>query len=229
MPGFNKDLWRKRATARWERRRSSGSSCQLKSDERLNTDMTSIEMLDRLVNWCSRKKITIDFKHLSGSENGSFYGQKMLIEVSSRLRPEAQLHVLLHECGHYQILCAAVQHDKRSRDASRFDKVVFEQHDRSVLPRGIELKMLEVEEEFEAWFRGKRLASRLGIQLDLDSFEKTKVDSVRTYVDWAATSPRKTRTKPKLVSSSLGIAIATPTIDAILSDEEKEARRASQP
>ncbi len=111
MPGFNKDLWRKRATARWERRRSVGQSCQLKSDERLKTDMTSIEMLDRLVSWCSRKKITIDFKHLSGSENGSFYGQKMLIEVSSRLRPETQLHVLLHECGHYQILRAAVQHD----------------------------------------------------------------------------------------------------------------------
>ena len=43
-----------------------------------------------------------------------------------------------------------------------------------------------IEEEFEAWKRGKRLAKRLGIQLDEARFEKHKAQCLMSYIHWGA-------------------------------------------
>jgi endonuclease I len=43
-----------------------------------------------------------------------------------------------------------------------------------------------IEEEFEAWKRGKRLAKRLGIQLDEARFEKHKAQCLMSYINWGA-------------------------------------------
>ena len=42
-----------------------------------------------------------------------------------------------------------------------------------------------VEEEYEAWKRGKRLAKRLGIELDEERYEKHKTKCIMSYMHWA--------------------------------------------
>ena len=43
-----------------------------------------------------------------------------------------------------------------------------------------------IEEEVEAWKRGKRLAKRLGIGLYEDRFDAHKAECLMTYIRWAS-------------------------------------------
>jgi len=54
----------------------------------------------------------------------------------------------------------------------------------SILSYAYRLSVLE--EEIDAWKRGKKLAKRLNIKIDEIKFEKYKAKYTMTYVDWAA-------------------------------------------
>jgi hypothetical protein len=91
------------------------------------------------------------------------------IHICSRNGIENKLYALLHECGHALI----------RENWTKFQKE-FPAHARS------EERVSLIEEEFEAWKRGKRLAKRLGIELDEDRFEKHKAQCLMSYISWGA-------------------------------------------
>jgi hypothetical protein len=48
----------------------------------------------------------------------------------------------------------------------------------------LKYKIVCLEEEFEAWNRGKKLAQRLGLNVTQKDFDKTKIACMKTYVTW---------------------------------------------
>lgn len=101
---------------------------------------------------------------------GSFYyPDSRHIEIGWRLGKTTQLYHLLHECGHYLInrsgptRLAAANGDTRST----------------------EVRIAVVEEEIEAWHRGRRLAARLGIKIDRKRWARVRRDALASYMRWA--------------------------------------------
>lgn len=101
-----------------------------------------------------------------------------IIEIYSLNGVESRLFALLHECGHALIrrdwtkfkteFCAHAEHDGDGRKETK------------------SLKISTLEEEFEAWKRGWKLAKRLNLQLDKDAYTKHKNKYIMTYIEWAA-------------------------------------------
>ena len=101
-----------------------------------------------------------------------------IIEIYSLNGIESRLFALLHECGHALIrrdwtkfkteFCAHAEHDGDGRKETK------------------SLKISTLEEEFEAWKRGWKLAKRLNLQLDKDAYTKHKNKYIMTYIEWAA-------------------------------------------
>jgi len=103
------------------------------------------------------------------------------MEVDNKSSPRHQLHVMLHECGHYLINVFnkegrfANGHDAKKCDRKKFDH-----------------KIDVVEEELEAWHRGWRLGTRLGFftQLrDKRHYYETRALNMKTYFKWALKYP----------------------------------------
>lgn len=101
-----------------------------------------------------------------------------IIEIYSLNGVESRLFALLHECGHALIrknwtkfkteFCAHAEHDGDGRKETN------------------SLKISTLEEEFEAWKRGWKLAKRLNLKLDKDAYNKHKDKYLMTYIKWAA-------------------------------------------
>ena len=89
------------------------------------------------------------------------------INICSRKGIEKKLYGLLHECGHALI----------RRDWTKFESE-YPAHATAELDRrkmkSDKYKVSLVEEEVEAWKRGRRLAKRLGIYVDDYKFNKLK-------------------------------------------------------
>jgi len=104
-----------------------------------------------------------------------------VITICSRTGIENRLYGLLHECGHALIRenIAKFAKEYRPNYEGGFD---------GRKARTVEYKVSTVEEEVEAWKRGKRLAIRLGIELDEERFDSHKAECLMTYLKWAVGS-----------------------------------------
>ena len=100
------------------------------------------------------------------------------INICSRKGIEKKLYGLLHECGHALIRenWTKFQKEFPAHAACGYDR-------RKNRTDGYRVSL--VEEEYEAWKRGKRLAKRLGIQIDEERFEKHKTKCIMSYMHWA--------------------------------------------
>jgi len=100
------------------------------------------------------------------------------INICSRKGIENKLYGLLHECGHALIRenWNKFQKEFPAHAACGYDH-------RKNRTDGYRVSL--VEEEYEAWKRGKRLAKRLGIELDEERFEKHKTKCLMSYMHWA--------------------------------------------
>lgn len=84
-------------------------------------------------------------------------------------RPEITLYILLHEAGH-------VLFSKRNGDYLEYAQ------DLSIGRNSMSYKVLEVEEEFEAWKHGYNLAHDLKIPIDKKGYEVIKSRYLATYM-----------------------------------------------
>tara|TARA_Y100000310_G_scaffold305229_1_gene345150 strand:- start:3960 stop:4412 length:453 start_codon:yes stop_codon:yes gene_type:complete len=104
------------------------------------------------------------------------------ITISTRQGIENQLYSLLHECGHLLIQENTEKYERNYPTQARLG--LYAAH------RGIEksnsYKVDVLDEEIEAWKRGKKLASRLGIFIDNTNFHKVSYRCIYSYIDWAA-------------------------------------------
>jgi hypothetical protein len=54
-----------------------------------------------------------------------------------------------------------------------------------------------VDEEFEAWARGRKLARKLGVKINDDVFDELKAKFLRSYMLWAVGDPKYQENGPK--------------------------------
>lgn len=174
MGAFDPELWRTRAWSRYQRTlvKDPNKSTPVGLRSVWERDVVAIESLTTLVSWCLDRGIDVNFcKH----EGGIYYPENKRIKINGRLQPEKQVFFLLHECGHHLI------GDKEKHE--RFG-MGYSQDDVSV-KRTFHHRCDIVDEEFEAWHRGFKLAKRLRLTIDKERFDRTRAKMLKTYFKWS--------------------------------------------
>lgn len=168
--------------ARWVKNAERRASSRLEVDRRkwctiqrqLNDDLSAIDALQELTNWCTLRGINVDFSREAGN---FYYNDEGTIQINVNMRPPTQLNTLLHECGHVLIM---------SRKRSRHDRFgAGYGYCGSPIGRLAFHKCNIVDTEMEAWHRGMSLARRLRLSIDVSLFEHDMSKSMRSYFKWA--------------------------------------------
>jgi len=138
---------------------------------------TTKKSLATVVAWCNLRNIRVEFSTI---EDGVYYKEERLICINKTEPLTDQLYTLLHECGHVLIS------DKSKTTEFRF------RHGYGVTSRVIKKRFIHqcdiIEEEFEAWHRGRKLATKLGIKINDVAFSNFKASCLQTYIKSAASS-----------------------------------------
>ena len=101
-----------------------------------------------------------------------------VIEIYSLNGVESRLYALLHECGHALI--------RKNWNKFRTEFCAHAEHDGDGRKESKSFKISTLEEEIEAWKRGWKLAKRLNLSLNKESYSKHKNKYLMTYIKWAA-------------------------------------------
>lgn len=171
MAVFDPELWRARSWNRYQNALAGGTHREI-ATERWTRDITAIGHLEVLVNWCAQRGIAVVFCRREG---GTYYPEDKCIKINGRMLPERQVFFLLHECGHHLI------GDKEKHE--RFG-MGYSQDDPDA-KRTFHHRVDIVDEEFEAWFRGFKLARRLKLRINKQRFDKTRSEMLKSYFKWA--------------------------------------------
>jgi hypothetical protein len=149
--------------------------CKTSRREDFLKNLVCVRSLNKVVEWCKSKGITVQ---LHAASVGQYVPEDKMIFITQRARPEYQLHILLHECGHMLI----DKHDSKER----FKRGYRGDKDNRV-KRTATHRTDVVLEEAEAWERGWRLALRLGALRDDQrlSYDRTRTMNLHTYFSWA--------------------------------------------
>jgi hypothetical protein len=166
---FNPDVWKARASARFRRDLDVGPTS---ATARFTLETACIGHLKRVIEWCEARQLEVVFAKKSG---GLYDHLKKKIRINGHARPDMQLYMLLHECGHHLIDSKQTGERLFSQGYSADDPNV-----RRTATHRIDI----VAEELEAWHRGSRLASRLKIKLDKVAFDKARTTCMKTYMKW---------------------------------------------
>lgn len=171
MVEFDRHLWWSRA---WDRRqRSLGREDTDASlvNEKWTREAMGVSQLETLIEWCTRKGLRVVF----GRKVAAVLDQNTkTITVSGRLPPDRQVHVILHECGHFLV-------GNNPRFVNGYPYALDPKANRS-----FEHRLACLEEEIEAWNRGWNLGVRLGLSVDPVQFERTRAECLRSYVNWTS-------------------------------------------
>lgn len=135
----------------------------------------SIDGLVKAEEWLRRKGITLHFEKRVGA---IFNGTTQRVSVSKTLTMQSALIYVLHECGHILI--------GNEGSYKRYEFGYPKQNDPQ-FNRSFQHRLAVLEEEMEAWHRGKKLIERLEINWCVDEqlWEKKKQECVRSYLRWA--------------------------------------------
>jgi hypothetical protein len=180
MPTFQQKLWEERAWARYERQRSKDPFNLAQARTRLDIDISSASGLEAVIAWCSSRKIEVEFTNRK--EAGVFSSDEKKIYINSTQGCENQLFVLLHECGHLLV------GSERSNSNIRFRLGYPSTHDPAIKGKFVH-RCVVLEEEFEAWYRGRKLAKKLKIEVDDGRWNEMKSKLLKSYMKWALKDP----------------------------------------
>lgn len=172
---FNEEVWRDRAWARY-------TKTQLATCPPINSqwakDLISILNLNTLVRWCTSRGLKVQFNKM---ENGQYDPTLKTISISCQAFPTKQLLYLLHECGHH-LIGSKEKNERFSMGYSHGDDPEF---NKLLIHR-----MAILEEECEAWERGRRLAKRLKLDIIWKDFNLLRLECLKSYVLWTASGYR---------------------------------------
>lgn len=169
MAAFDRSRWLKRIRSRLSRRGVVDEATHAR-------EFAMVLSLEKVIDWAKTREITIEFIKISIAR---FHSGTRRVEVSTHLPVETQLHVLLHELGHFLI-----EEDGETSMLHRFPNGYYKVT--NDLPgRGILHKVDVIAEEFEAWERGRRLAEDLGVALERSSYDQTRARYLQSYFKWA--------------------------------------------
>jgi len=177
MATFDRELWTARAWERHTKAIQAGTD-QVRSTMRWIEDLKYIDALRVVVEWCEARSLAVVFSKRS---DGIYFAADKEIRVSGRASPKHQLHILLHESGHHLI----GNKEKHQRYGMGYT------NDDPHVKRTFHHRLDILEEEYEAWHRGWKLGSRLGVLSKHDKvpFDRTRVRMLRTYILWASKAP----------------------------------------
>jgi len=179
VSGFDPLRWEKRVRSRHHKRtKVAPPERRRDEDRRLADDLRFIKGIEEVVSWCSFRRISVEFYKGCG---GTYDSSDRTIRINSRQSIEKQLYVLLHECGHLLI-------DDRSETTGFRFRHGYHAPDSEIRRRFI-YKCTIVEEELEAWHRGRKLAGKLGIKINDDVFSTLKATFIKSYMKWALGDP----------------------------------------
>lgn len=182
MAEFDPRAWEDRAWTRYAKvAKDKRISPKRKRSEarKLNNDISAINGLKAVVEWCDSRRIKVEFTNLHPA--GVYHNDDKIIYINSKQKLEKQLFVLLHECGHLLI------DDPSETTVFRFRHGYHEKNPK--LKRKFIHRCAIVEEELEAWHRGRKLANKLGIEINDLNYDTLKADLVKTYMKWALKDP----------------------------------------
>jgi len=109
-------------------------------------------------------------------ERDAFYYDVNCIGISTNHTKEIQLFCLLHEAGHL-ILRSRVDFQEKYPDVHK-------------TPHTQCSRMDIIKEEMDAWTEGRKLAKRLGIEIDDKKWNRYWKRQVYKYVKWAVDKER---------------------------------------
>jgi len=181
MAEFNPRKWEDKAWSRYSRRVKGLPPAERLSEAKILSDeIAAINGLNELIAWCNLKRINVDFTNRRCG--GVYIGQSRTIYVNSTQAAEKQLFILLHECGHLLI-------DNKSETTEIRFRHGYPTEDPNVKRKFIH-RCTVLEEEFEAWHRGRKLATKLGINIDDARFSDVKASMLKSYIRWALGDPK---------------------------------------
>lgn len=185
MRPFQLALWEERARDKCSRAGSRGPARARSAQVRLWVDLAAARGLERVVDWAAGRGLTVLFT--SKRDSGVFSSGDKTIYINSTLTPEHQLFVLLHECGHVLV------GSEKPGVHHRF-KLGYPSWDDPGVSGKLVHRCAILEEEFEAWHRGHRLAKKLGVPLDEDRWAEIKTRYIKSYLKWTINPTRYKRT-----------------------------------
>lgn len=172
MKKFDPTVWEARAWSRF----TKAAQADKHTPEKLQSDwvknVCAISDITKLIEWCKERHIRVNFVKKS---LGTYNIHGKTIELSYKLHPPNQSIVFLHECGHHLI--------SNCDDKNRFElgySLIDPKSTNSTIHR-----ITCLEEEFEAWHRGWKLAQRLNLNTTQKDFDAVKVSCIKTYLKWA--------------------------------------------
>lgn len=170
MADFSLDVWRSRAA---ERLRRATRARKKVAERRFKRDTKFISGLSVIIEWCQKQGYAVTFGKTANG--GVLDTEKKSILINCHLSPESQVYNLAHECGH--VLIGDRPKDERFGMGYNTD----DPNERKTLVHRIDV----VDEEFEAWERGRKLAGRLGVRIDKKIFHRARARYIKTYMKWA--------------------------------------------
>lgn len=172
---FDPKVWTERAEARRQNALGAGAREKTDIEEKYADDIRMIQAIHVVVEWCAARSLSVDFVKKSG---GFYHPVDKKITLSGRAAPRRQLYLLLHECGHCLIGDDKLKHERYGMGYPMIDE--------PGVNRSLHHRLDILEEEFEAWHRGWRLALRLKIldESDKPGFDELRTKFLLTYVRW---------------------------------------------
>lgn len=146
------------------------------------------KQIDRLESYCKKKKWTVDFTtaKVSAEDDMAWPIEKKLLIRKDR-KPEITFYYFLHEIGHMLVW------NKKDYDETY-------SHSEKYKPESQIYRVAEVEEEYEAWRAGLKLAKRLKLRLNRATYEKIKARCIISYFIFALDRKLK-----KIINEEKGI------------------------
>jgi len=153
------------------------------------TDTFWLAQTKKLETYASNKGWKVVYTTGKKNSEAHFWAKKLLIEID--IKPEHTFYYFLHEIGH-MLVC---QNSKAY--AAKYEAVYEDFHETSLTH-----KANRVEEEFDAWKSGRRLARRLGLKVNRREFEKIRTKCLVSYMIWVVNRKILAAQKKKTATGS---------------------------
>jgi len=137
--------------------------------------------MEKLSLWLRRRGFRLERE--AGADDCVCFATARVL-INSKAAPASQLSVLLHECGHVDVL----QHRLKNRRV-RVAGATLGQWGRTSNTRSrqnLGVRISVVTEEIEAWDRGEAIAKRLKIRYNRKTFKNVRTRALMTYFRWTA-------------------------------------------
>lgn len=137
---------------------------RLRKRAKTASDRKVVKQLSKVVSWAEARGLTVNISSTQSYQ----LGRDINVKNAKSLR--TILFSLLHECGHFLI-----------GDTNKRFRKGYNVYNISAVRNLSTHRVAVLDEEFEAWERGWRLGTRLGLKICRDAYERVRANHIVTY------------------------------------------------